>query len=277
MNLLAYTKRLAWHLLSIPLRAVHLASMEIPVLVKDWRPHTLLDRGNQYALLILNQPIAFSKEKMAMVWNRAAFRATADGGTNVWHQFSKSAENDLANPIPDLITGDFDSADPNHLSFYKGHGAKVIHTPDQDETDFNKCIRELVKELARKELKVSAVMAVCENTGRLDHILSNLNTLIQGPELLAEVPLYLLTSSSVTWVLGAGRHKIHVDVDQVAGHHCGIIPMGQPAYVTTTGLKWDMVSLRLEFGGLISTCNMFAGLPVVTVETDKPVLFTMTL
>ena len=87
--------------------------------VKEWRPLELLDKGNSYALVILNQPIAFSQDRMAMVWNRASVRATADGGTNIWHQFAQTAHRELANPIPDLITGDFDSADPKHLAFYR--------------------------------------------------------------------------------------------------------------------------------------------------------------
>jgi len=88
------------------------------------------------------------------------------------------------------------------------------------------------------------VIAICENTGRLDHILCNLNTLHQSSELLTdEIPLYLLTSSSITWVLNAGRHKIHIDPEQVADQHCGLIPFGGSAYVTTTGLKWDMGKL----------------------------------
>ena len=153
----------------------------------------------------------------------------------------------------------------------------MIHTPDQDETDFNKCVREVVKELSSRGTKVSHVIAVCENTGRLDHILSNINTLVQAPELLNDVPLYLLTSSSVSWALSPGRHKIHVDVERVAGHHCGVVPMGQPARVTSKGLKWDMDALRLEFGGIISTCNMFSDSAVVTIETDQSLLFTMTL
>lgn len=89
---------------------------------------------------------------------KAILRATADGGTNVWYHFAQMAENDLNNPIPDMISGDFDSADPKYLNHFKLHGAKIIHTLDQDETDFNKCIREVVKELALRETKVNIII-----------------------------------------------------------------------------------------------------------------------
>lgn len=87
-------------------------------------------------------------------------------------------------------------------------------------------------------LKVDAVVAVCENTGRLDHILSNLNTLQQSPDILGNVPLYLRTRDSLSWVLHPGRHRIHVH-DRV-NEHCGLIPLGHPAVVTSSGFKWDM-------------------------------------
>ncbi len=86
---------------------------------------------------------------------------------------------------------------------------------------------------------MNAIIAVCENTGRLDHILSNLNTLQQARDIIGEIPLYLLTHNSISWVLHPGRHRIHVD-ERVVNHHCGLIPLGQPAYVTSSGLKWDM-------------------------------------
>lgn len=62
----------------------------------------------------------------------------------------------MYNPIPDLITGDFDSAEPLCLGYFRTHGAKVIHTPDQDETDFHKGLSKLSKELEEQEVKVLA-------------------------------------------------------------------------------------------------------------------------
>lgn len=77
-----------------------------------------------------------------------------DGGTNIWYKFSQAAENEINNPIPDLVTGDFDSAERRCLTYYETHGAKIIQTPDQDETDFSKCVRLVRKELAIREMKV---------------------------------------------------------------------------------------------------------------------------
>lgn len=72
----------------------------------------------------------------------------------MWYEFSQEIQNAINNPIPDLVTGDFDSAETRCLNYFETHGAKIIHTPDQDETDFNKCVRQIRIELAAREMKV---------------------------------------------------------------------------------------------------------------------------
>lgn len=67
---------------------------------------------------------------------------TVDGGTNKWHNFIKlNAFEHLK--IPDLITGDLDSADPNIVEQFVAKGSKIVHTPNQDETDFTKALKEV--------------------------------------------------------------------------------------------------------------------------------------
>lgn len=104
---------------------------------------------------------------------------------------------------------------------------------------------------------MEAVVAVCENTGRLDHILSNLNTLQRSPDILGSIPLYLRTRDSLSWVLHPGRHRIHVD-DSVTNEHCGLVPLGHPAIVTSSGFKWDMSKLKLIIY-VIKHYNIFSG------------------
>ena len=103
-------------------------------------------------------------------------------------------------------------------------------------------------------IQVDAVIAVCENSGRLDHIMANLNTLTRAPTILA-VPLYQLTVNSLTWVLSAGRHKIHVN-ERCIGQWCGLIPLGQPAFVSTSGLKWNLGNFTIPNIGLKENRNL---------------------
>ena len=72
--------------------------------------------------------------------------------------------------MPDLITGDFDSAEMSHVEHFKGLGATVAITPDQDHDDFTKALIELQK---RHVDGLEAVVAFIEAGGRVDHIMGN--------------------------------------------------------------------------------------------------------
>jgi len=69
---------------------------------------------------------------------------TVDGGTNKWHNFVKQNEFSYLK-IPDLITGDLDSGDPSIIEQFVSNGSMIVHTPNQDETDFTKALMEVKK------------------------------------------------------------------------------------------------------------------------------------
>ena len=54
-----------------------------------------------------------------------------------------------------------------------------------------------------------------------------------------------------------GSHEINLS--GIEGPHCGLVPVGAPAdKVSTAGLKWNLDMQCMQYGGLISTCNLFA-------------------
>lgn len=63
-------------------------------------------------------------------------------------------------PLPDVISGDFDSAHPALLKAYAAKGVRVVPTPDQDETDFTKALRVLAGLLEERQTSVSGVSLV---------------------------------------------------------------------------------------------------------------------
>lgn len=83
---------------------------------------------------------------------------------------SHNLESKLAQP--NFITGDMDSCFKDTLTFFDK--SRVIYTIDQDETDFTKSLRVLEPHI--EEMKLESVVALCETSGRVDHILANINS-----------------------------------------------------------------------------------------------------
>ncbi|GFU06142.1 thiamin pyrophosphokinase 1 [Trichonephila clavipes] len=236
----------------------------------EWFPEHIFSGEESLVLLILNQPLQKECEVfLKKIWKSALFRVAVDGGANVLKELS----GEEITFIPELVCGDFDSATPEVLNFYRSQGVAVIETPDQDETDFTKALRLTEKYLKDLKLKASSVIAVARNGDRLDHILGNLNTLYSAIDVIS-VPVLILGHNSLTWLLSIGHHKIHVS-ERMVDSHVGLIPLGSECKATTTGLKWNLNNDKMKFGGLISTCNMFDGSKVVTVTTDSPLVWTM--
>ncbi|XP_037241047.1 thiamin pyrophosphokinase 1 isoform X5 [Falco biarmicus] len=183
----------------------------------------LLPAGNlKFCLLILNQP--FSKGHFHCLWSRAALRACADGGANRLYHITEGSQDSF---LPDYISGDFDSIQPEVKEYYKVKGCELIETMDQDLTDFTKCLQILQKKIEKKGLQ--------------------------------------------------GKHKLRVDTG-LEGAWCGLIPIGNSCEsVTTTGLRWNLTNQVLKFGTLVSTSNTYDDSGIVTIETDKPLLWTMAI
>lgn len=57
------------------------------------------------------------------------------------------------------------------------------------------------------------------------------------------VPVIMLCKGSLIWLLNSGDHRIEVAKDVILNSKrawCGLIPLGHPAIVTTSGLKWNL-------------------------------------
>ncbi|KAL3836299.1 hypothetical protein ACJMK2_021736 [Sinanodonta woodiana] len=229
------------------------------------------DADSKLVLILLNQPIGSSLQILKVLWKKAIFKAATDGSVN--HLFSELGES-RDSYLPDIISGDFDSATPSTLEYYKGKGVEIIPTPEQDATDFTKSIRITAKKT--KDMQKDAVVILGAFGGRMDHVFGNIDTLFEAGKLMPGVPVYLLSDDSLVTLLEKDiKTEIHID-SGYEGEWCGLIPIGCPCeHVTTSGLKWNLDDDVLKFGELVSTSNAFAGSSSVTVKTDAPLLWTM--
>lgn len=241
-----------------------------------------------FAVIVLNESIDASDFPFVYhLWQKAHVRMCVDGGTNLYHylirngpQVTNATSSDPPKcRLPDLIAGDFDSIEPELLKLYQNENVTVIHTPDQDETDFTKAVRELGKYVLERNLMVDQVLVIAGvHSERFDHIMANLATLFKVDKLIP-VPVIMLCKGSLIWLLNSGDHRIEVAKDVILNSKrawCGLIPLGHPAIVTTSGLKWNLDNQELSFGSLISTSNTYdPKCSSVSISTSHPLIWTM--
>nr|VZI06140.1 unnamed protein product [Spirometra erinaceieuropaei] len=82
---------------------------------------------------------------------------------------------------------------------------QVIHTPDQDATDFTKCLEIVSRAVNSMNTsdpvqKIDYIVALYGSGGRTDHELGILKTLFIARD-LTELPVLLVTESSISWLL----------------------------------------------------------------------------
>ncbi|UPL03832.1 hypothetical protein LCI18_014766 [Fusarium solani-melongenae] len=246
----------------------------------EWRPAKLLqeyDSPQDFALLILNQPLK-NGVNLRKLWKNSSVRVAADGGANRLHKLS-SFHGKYSNL--QLIIGDLDSLTPAVRDFYSSQPspATVIHDADQESTDFGKAINWIRKEYPNG----IDIVALGGIGGRVDQGLSQLHHLylFQTDPNYASGRIYLLSGFSLTFLLKPGTHNIQVREDgeeDSFGKHVGIIPLKEPANITTHGFEWDVTDWHTEIGGRLSTSNhILPDVQVVQITTDKDVLFTVAL
>jgi thiamine pyrophosphokinase len=137
--------------------------------------------------------------------------------------------------------------------------------------------------------------------GRLDHTLASLSALHKHARSDCNRKIVMLSPTDLCFVLSASAgsacakgaaagaaaepmadHRIEPDC-RFEGPGCGLVPLdGATTGVQSTGLKWNLDGVDLAFGSMISSSNetvpVGQGLtPLVTVRTDKALLWTSTL
>lgn len=267
----------------------------------EWQPlkHLVTAQANA-ALIILNQPIRNAiDDKLDVLWRHSSLKLCVDGGTNRVFEWCERRGVDASGYLPDVICGDLDSIEPHIMEFYTRHGVRFLRLSNQNLSDFSKTLRLAVNCIGRGQYDeelfsspdeqlmlrkaVNLVYCVGEFAGRVDHALGNLHSLYES--CLADLPVYLISPDSLTFLLKSGANSIKFDSKDeldLVGRFCGLFPLGQSARVTTHGLKWNITPDReLSFPSFISSSNEFdhsnGNSSNLSVDTDRPILFTMSI
>ncbi|XP_065222762.1 thiamin pyrophosphokinase 1-like [Planococcus citri] len=236
--------------------------------------------NSSYSFIVLNTPI-LNPDLVLPLWNHASFKMVVDGGGNhLYSLIQQRKDEDVENfAIPNVISGDFDSVKPNVLEFYRKNDTILVHTPDQTKTDFFKALEVLVS-----TTKSNTVIVFCDNVGRFDHMMANINVLFKAQQdiRMEHLKILILGNNDITWLLEPGEHMIYVPKELWSEKaYCSLIPIGRPCHhVTTSGLKWNLNDGVLEFGGMVSTSNTFDTTStenMVFISTDESLLWSMTL
>lgn len=141
--------------------------------------------------------------------------------------------------MPQAVIGDFDSIDSPSLASVPE--ARLHRVPEQDTTDFQKC-------LARIEAPL--VLAAGFLGQRVDHTLAAFTALVRYQR-----PCLLVGRHDVCFHLAPGRGYA---LDLPVGTRLSLFPMAEVSG-ESEGLRWPVAGLRFAPGGVIGTSNEVTG------------------
>jgi len=155
--------------------------------------------------------------------------------------------------VPEAVIGDFDSI--SMIAKTELPPERLHHIPEQDSTDFDKCLSRISAPL---------IIAVGFSGARMDHQLACFNGLVRR----AEQPCLLLGEDDLVFLCPPSLH-----LDLKAGTRLSLFPMGAVEGVSD-GLRWPISGLNFAPDGQIGTSNEATG-PVDLVMTSPKMLMIL--
>jgi thiamine pyrophosphokinase len=156
---------------------------------------------------------------------------------------------------PDVLIGDLDSITVAGLAAARADGLTIdAHPADKEATD-----TELAADLALAQIGDRGSLTIMGGGGdRLDHLLASITVLAQ--------PRFARCAALAAWVGPAHVHVLHaprtVDLgDHAADLTVSLIPLGDVAGVTTTGMRWPLRAEPLPNGTSRGISNLTSGGP----------------
>lgn len=157
-----------------------------------------------------------------------------------------------AGHMPDAVIGDFDSITADTRTAIAPE--RLHHIPEQDSTDFHKCL---------SRIETPLVLAVGFAGGRMDHLLAVFNVLARLPNRRC-----IVVGDDDVCVLAPPR----LALDVTPGTTVSLFPMGAVT-AQSSGLQWPLDGIGFAPDGQSGTSNRATG--PVTLDTHGPKLLLL--
>ena len=192
--------------------------------------------ANEEILLVGGGPLDDSD--MIRTWSGPLI--AADGGAAHCLDMGRS---------PDSVIGDMDSLGEDARAQLVS--SKLLRIPEQDSTDFDKCLRNMDAPL---------VLGVGFLGGRIDHQLAAMTTLARH----AAQPVILIGIEDVLCLLPP-----RIEMFLTPGTRLSLFPM-MPLNASSTGLRWPLNGIGFSPTGTIGTSNEVTKPGEVMINADAP-------
>ena len=149
--------------------------------------------------------------------------------------------------IPNHVVGDFDSAFPEILEFYKNQSQIIFHkfNAEKDNTDTDIALKLAI------ELKSSKITILGALGKRMDHAIANIHILKDTLE--ANIPCQIIDEHNRIYLI---NKFIQLEKDKVYGKYVSLIPLTSTVEgLTLTGFKYPLNDYTLPIGTSLGISN----------------------
>jgi thiamine pyrophosphokinase len=161
----------------------------------------------------------------------------------------------MNNILPDVLIGDFDTADPNCVAELENAGVKTIRLlAEKNETDTEAALDHALH-MGAKEITILGALG-----GRLDHTMSNIMMLVRAESRGAKCRI--MDSSCEVYV-----SNDDILLSGYPGQTISILPLTGEVRVNASGLKYPLNDLLLKWGSSRGVSN-------VMLENDASISIT---
>ena len=156
------------------------------------------------------------------------------------------------------------------------NSCEVTLKADNELAEIALALQQIIEAIKKGSLNVSDVLIASNKSFTIPRLFEYMQVMYAGQEALnsRDVLISGVFGHSYTCILPRG----HAELEVCSGHegdYCGLMPLGHPVTLTTTGLVWNLNDQKLQFDLLVSSSNQLDGSDKVTVKSDGTVLWTM--